>query len=256
MLAKLTPNTQIIGQNLIYFNQISSSNDFAQQLIQDLQAIHGTLIICDYQTLGRGQGQHRWESEAGKNLLCTLILLPKIQIADPFILNKALAVALLETLAPFLDAEQLKIKWPNDLYYNHKKLGGLLVENTFQGQNIKSSVMGFGINTHQIFSHTSLNAVSLSEIATKPFSHKDLIESFLMRFEQLYGLIENKQQQSITQSFDQHLLGYLSDQNFQMQGSIIHATLMGCDEHGRLILQNNLGQQTVYLHGQISQIIP
>ena len=255
MLAKLTPNTQIIGQNLIYFNRIDSSNDFAQRLIQRQQAIHGTLIITDFQTKGRGQGSHIWQSEAKKNLLCSLILLPDTSISDPFILNKALAIAIISTLSKYVDANQLKIKWPNDIYYQQSKLGGLLVENTFQGQGIKSSVMGFGINTHQHFQNTPFKAIALHSIALKPYSHEDIILSFLSAFEQLFHAILQSAFGDINKRFDQLLLGYQTSNTFNIEGQNISATIIGCDEHGRLILENKLGQQTLYLHGQITQNI-
>lgn len=255
MLAKLTPNTQIIGQNLIYFNQIDSSNDFAQRLIQEKKAINGTLIITAYQSKGRGQGQHIWESQAGKNLLCSLILLPESNIQDAFVLNKALAISLVETLQPLIGGNKINIKWPNDLFVGRRKLGGLLVENTFQGQSIKSAVMGFGINTFQSFEDSTINAIQLEAISQEAFSHETIILHWVKTFESYYNNILKGQSKGIHEQFNTLLLGYEQTSTFEINGQSLSATIKGCDEHGRLILESNQGQQNLYLHGQITQVI-
>ena len=92
-----------------------------------------TLVTAEFQTAGRGQAGHVWESEAGSNLLFSLKCHPRgVEAPRQFVLSQAIALAVCETLSGY--AEGFSIKWPNDIYWYDRKVCGMLIENALQGK--------------------------------------------------------------------------------------------------------------------------
>jgi BirA family biotin operon repressor/biotin-[acetyl-CoA-carboxylase] ligase len=104
--------------------------------------------MADFQGQGRGQRGSTWCSEKGKNILASVYLeLDNLSVQNQLTLSKYVAVSIFETLLRL--GLQPKIKWPNDILVNDKKICGILIENQFSGQKIKSSIIGFGLNVNQ-----------------------------------------------------------------------------------------------------------
>ena len=119
------------------------------------------------QTAGRGQAGNSWESEAGKNLLFGLLFHPReVEANRQFILSQAVALSICETLSDY--AEDIRIKWPNDIYWKDRKICGMLIENTLVGRCIENCIIGAGININQqTFCSDAPNPVSLRQITGK-----------------------------------------------------------------------------------------
>lgn len=126
----------------------------------------GTVIMADHQYAGRGQKEMTWYTEPGKNLTFSLLLKPAfLKISDQFSLNMVVSLAVRKALAKRL-GEEVRVKWPNDIYYKNQKLGGMLIENVLAGSTYKSAIIGLGINVNQKqFAEQIANkAVSISQI--------------------------------------------------------------------------------------------
>lgn len=146
---KFHPKTLFIGQNSHYLPSCQSTNDEAADLLARTDPPEGTLIRTDRQTAGRGQRGNVWLAEPGQNLTVSLVLHPRfLAPAEQFWLNMALSVGIADALMPLTDG-LLRLKWPNDLFIENQKLGGILIENTVQGQSLAWSVMGLGLNVNQ-----------------------------------------------------------------------------------------------------------
>src|SRR5690606_17607252 len=110
----------------------------------------GTVIMADDQFAGRGQQESTWISAPGKNLTFSLLLKPGfLTITQQFKLNMVVCNALRNAISTF-SQRNIAFKWPNDLYYDHKKLGGILIENMLAGNTYKASIVGIGINVNQL----------------------------------------------------------------------------------------------------------
>ena len=144
------------GLNIEYHEIIDSTNFRAKKLGLD-GAPHGTLVVADLQTAGRGRMQRSWESKAGDSILMTLLLrpekLPPMQ-ATGIVLIAAIAAA----LACCEEGAEVFIKWPNDLIANGKKLSGMLLEMTLSGEFVDFAVVGVGINVKSF--HTPVGRLS------------------------------------------------------------------------------------------------
>ena len=120
----------------MYIPETHSTSSLLHELY-DENLPHMFTIRTDYQTAGRGQAGNSWESEAGKNLLFSALLRYEgIHATQQWRLSMLVSVALWETLAKYLSPELLTIKWPNDIYFEDKKLVGILIENSLSGQYI------------------------------------------------------------------------------------------------------------------------
>ena len=139
-----------------------------------------TVVWTDHQTAGRGCGINTWESEAGQNLLFSVLCHPKsVDAAHQFLLLEAMALAVKDTLDSCLpQGEELKIKWPNDIYWHDSKLGGTLTECALSGQHTRWCIIGTGLNINQTsFSDALPNPVSLKQIT----GNRQLLEPLLER---------------------------------------------------------------------------
>ncbi len=138
-------------------------------------------IRAGYQTAGRGQAGNGWESEADKNLLCSILLPPRETL---FELNMIVAVAVCRTAQAVLQrsglssvSEAVSIKWPNDIYWQDKKVAGILVENAIIGGEVKYSIAGIGLNVNQTEWHSDApNPVSLRQITGREYDLDELMQ--------------------------------------------------------------------------------
>ncbi len=148
---------------MVFVSETDSTNSYIKQVAADSQG--ETLVVwTDFQTAGRGCGTNSWESEPGKNLTFSILVRPQhIAPRDQFILSMAHAVALKRTLSQYID--DVRVKWPNDIYWRDRKLCGTLIETTLEAQHIKTCIIGTGINVNQqVFRSDAPNPVSLCQI--------------------------------------------------------------------------------------------
>ncbi len=256
MFAKVKPNTQIIGQNIIYFNQVASTNEFALELIKQNLAENGTVVISEFQSRGRGQYGKSWISEPFENLMFSIILKHVTNSSpDPFTINKIITLAMQQQLKSELPQHKVAIKWPNDILVDGKKICGILVENNFSGSTLKHSVIGIGLNVNQHFEHIMhLNATSLSGLKNAETDREALFKNILETIESIYFSYLKDGSESICLDFDKALYGYGNSGAFDIDGQIVMAEVCGCDTQGQLILEIN-GNETHYPHGSIKQYI-
>lgn len=110
----------------------------------------GTVIMADSQFAGRGQQNNTWHAAPGLNLTISVFLRPVfLALNQQFTLNMAVCIGIRNALVP-LAGPEVMIKWPNDVYFRGRKLGGILIENVVSGVAYKSAVVGIGINVNQI----------------------------------------------------------------------------------------------------------
>ena len=129
----------------LHFDSCTSTNDM-------LKKEHGDLLaaVAEEQTAGRGQRGNSWYSEAGRNLLFSVLTEPRgVLASEAFILSQAMALAIARTLEKRLPERGVRIKWPNDIYVAGRKVCGILIENDLQGKRLVRSIIGCGINVNQ-----------------------------------------------------------------------------------------------------------
>jgi BirA family transcriptional regulator, biotin operon repressor / biotin---[acetyl-CoA-carboxylase] ligase len=159
----------IIGSRFIYTENSGSTNTDAAVIIQNGNAVEGTIIHTGFQSAGRGQKGNIWESEKDKNLLFSIILFPgMVQPADQFIISMVISLGIKDFLMTLIP--EVKIKWPNDIFAGNDKIAGILIENSISTDSITSCVAGIGLNVNQDrFSGFIPRAVSLKMLTGRDY---------------------------------------------------------------------------------------
>lgn len=142
---------------------ISSCTSTNSALHRD--ANHGDALMAMEQTAGRGQRGNSWEAEPGRNITLSLMLRPeKLPATRQFEVSEAVALGVTDLLDS-LGIDDVKVKWPNDIYAGDRKICGILIENTLAGSMITRSIAGIGLNVNQtVFRSDAPNPVSLKQI--------------------------------------------------------------------------------------------
>lgn len=128
-----------------HFEQLDSTNNYASTIAKLPETQNGTAITADFQREGRGQRDNSWLAEQGSSFLGTIILKLKIKPEEIFYLSKWAALQVANTLTE-LGIQDVSIKWPNDIFVEGKKLGGILIENSWSEHHLHYSLVGIGIN--------------------------------------------------------------------------------------------------------------
>jgi len=232
-----------VGQNLITIKQVDSTNNFLKNSLSNSKPFpEGTVIMAEGQYAGRGQQQNRWHSEDGKNLTFSILLNPAfLPLSQQFDLTRAVSLGIINALSPLL-GDQLKIKWPNDIYCADGKLGGILIENIVQGGKIKNSVIGIGLNINQDkFPLEVPNAVSLKQILLRDYELKLLLSDICKNIETVYLKLKAGHFDLIRKDYLARLYWLNEQKMFKADGEIFEGIIESVREDGVLILNNGSG---------------
>jgi BirA family biotin operon repressor/biotin-[acetyl-CoA-carboxylase] ligase len=234
-----------VGQNFVSIKEVDSTNNFLKDLVSNSKpVIEGTVIMAENQYAGRGQQQNGWHAEAGKNLTFSLLLKPAfLPLADQFDLTRAVSLGVYDALKPLL-GQNLKIKWPNDIYYADSKLGGMLIENLVQGGQIKHSVIGIGLNINQeIFPAHLTNAISVKQILHQDYDLKALLSDICRHIEAYYLNLKAGNVLFVRNTYLSRLYWLNERKPFKTPGGIFTGIIKNVKDNGLLVVQNNNNQQ-------------
>lgn len=178
---------------IIKLNAIDSTNSFLKELALSSTIENGTVVMTNEQKKGRGQQKNNWISEPHKNLTISVYLTHlDLHIGDQKYLNYAISIAIYNTLAD-LKIKNLAIKWPNDILAVHKKICGILIENTIKGSKIINSIIGIGLNVNQeIFPDWLKNATSIKKCTHKEFDLDALLIKIMQQVKAQIDLLSDK----------------------------------------------------------------
>ncbi len=229
---------------LQFLPECVSTNNYALQLIAE-NATEGTAILTDFQTGGRGQQGSKWESEKGKNLLMSIILRPTwLQASQSFALNMLVANAIVEVMENSYALPAL-VKWPNDIFLGSKKLGGVLIENSIQGEHVRTSIIGLGLNVNQTHFLQAPNAVSLKQVLGVDFEINtlatEIIKHILYRYSQIQVTTNYADEET---RYLNNLFGLNENRQFTAAGKPFEGIIKGVDEWGRLQIATDNGLLT------------
>jgi BirA family transcriptional regulator, biotin operon repressor / biotin---[acetyl-CoA-carboxylase] ligase len=224
-----------IGAQIFRFDQLESTNDTLRDLAEKKTAQHGAIVTAKFQTKGRGQIANIWESDDDKNLLLSLYVTPqKILATEQVYLNLFACLAVFDFVNKEFP-ERTKIKWPNDIYVDDKKVAGILIENNIQGDSVKSSIIGLGININQS-NFLVPNALSFYQISAHEYNLVELlyklVECFNFRLEELSLQLQNKLMGDYLNVM--YRKGFKA--NYRANGLLFEGEIIGIDNVGRLKL--------------------
>lgn len=238
-------HTQFIGQRIIYEATCASTNTTATQCLHKEQLPEGTVFITDHQYQGRGQRGHSWYSEPHQNLTFSVVLYPTFLMASQgFSLNIVTALALRQTLAIYMP-NGLTTKWPNDLYFQDKKLSGVLTENTVEQQTIKASIVGIGLNINQMHFDIA-GPTSLARICGHSFDLQSILAELLTALEQNYVRLQMEGVEQLKVDYLKSMYWIGEVHTFQDATCKFQGEIRGIDALGRLMIELTSGTTKHY----------
>ena len=220
----------------IHLEQIDSTNAYLQRQ-QSEHDIRNWVVSADEQTAGKGMGSNGWESEVGKNLTFSLALdMGFLPAERQFLLSEAVPLGIIEVLNTLLPSEKLSIKWPNDIYFENRKLAGILINSTIKANMMDVSIIGIGLNVNQMkFQDWPTHPISLKMVTGKEYDLKHLLEQIAERI-----LIKVQQLQSTPTSIEKdylkRLFRYRTWADYEVEGKVLRLFMTGIDSFGRLQL--------------------
>lgn len=174
------------GGKLRYFPEIESTNTAAMQAASS-GAEEGTVFLADQQTAGRGRNGHSWHSETANAILVSIILRPRIPLAQVLWLSLMAGLAMHEAISRTCGIS-CDLRWPNDLLIGRKKVCGILTEISADAEQLRFAVVGIGINVNQqsFPQEIAQLATSLQIETGKEWSRTELLISLLNSVESEY----------------------------------------------------------------------
>ena len=229
----------------MYISSTNSTNSLVREMLAKGEWPHTErYLYAGYQTAGRGQTGNSWESEANKNVLCSILLPPNKNL---YFLNIAVSVAIIRLLGG-----QYTIKWPNDIYYNDKKLAGILLENAIVGSEIKYSIAGIGLNVNQTeFVSDAPNPVSLKQITGKEYN----IDQWMKDLFEAINSVLNEHEELVWSEYKTHLYRREGYWPFADQEGRFEAHIEDVLPTGEIVLRDKNGQIHQYGFKQIKYIL-
>ena len=228
----------------MYIKTTHSTSTLLKELLAKGEWPEGeSFLYAGYQTAGRGQTGNSWESEEGKNLLCSILLPPDKNL---YFLNIAVGVALLRVIG-----EAFTIKWPNDIYYGDKKIAGILIENAIIGNEIKYSIAGIGLNVNQTEFHSDApNPVSLKQIYGTEFD----IDQLMNRVLEAVHKVLNEPEEEVWAYYKSHLYRREGFWPFEDQNGTFEACIENVLPTGEIVLRDQQGKERKYHFKQVKYI--
>jgi BirA family transcriptional regulator, biotin operon repressor / biotin---[acetyl-CoA-carboxylase] ligase len=258
--------TKPLGLPFIELQSVDSTNNYARQQIHAGLAQHRLAIFAYEQVAGKGQRGKVWATEKGSNIILSLVVKPQpLQLTQQFQLSACAAVAVQEFFMKYA-GDETKIKWPNDLYWQDRKAGGLLIESVVRSQesgvesqqvavgNWQWAIIGLGININQTsFSGDLPNPVSLKQITGKNFDPLPLAK-------ELCGILDKRFTELIEDGFENiytyyltHLYKREATVKLKKGAKVFEATIAGVSPTGKLITHHAIEEEFDY--GEVEWVI-
>jgi BirA family transcriptional regulator, biotin operon repressor / biotin---[acetyl-CoA-carboxylase] ligase len=234
--------TLFIGKNLLFLHEVESTNTYAMNLLRNVNGIEGTVIYTDNQTQGKGQRGTVWSSSSGQNITTSIVLKPLfLGSDDAFLLSKISALAVYDVMTEMLPVGQydIKIKWPNDILVNQKKVAGILIENNYVHSHIQYAVIGIGLNVNQtIFDDFMRAATSLKVLANKEFDRAFVLERLCVYLEKWYFKLKAHKHFEIDECYLGCLFGFNEWLCFEDADKVsFKGKVRGVAKSGKLMLE-------------------
>ena len=236
------------------FKTLESTNAYLQNLLNEGVDIVDNIVVTDFQTSGKGQGKNVWQSEDGKNLLFSIALdMSFLKAENQFLLTQMISVAMINVLKKYLPEESLFIKWPNDIYFNSKKIAGILIKNEIKGMMMGTSIIGIGLNVNQTsFDKNLPNPISMKMITGNDFNLETILNDICLELRAIsqQSIVNGQQsmvnsQWSTVNGYIKHLYRYQQWASYEHEGVVKEMMIIGYDQFGRLILKEKNDREVV-----------
>lgn len=235
-------------------DSVGSTNNYAMAELHAGMASHGMAWLAKEQNAGKGQRGKKWLTRPGENITMSIVVEPPAFLSSQsFLFNMVISNACFEFLNHYCQND-VKIKWPNDLYIRDRKAGGILIENIYRGSLWKWAVVGIGVNINQTdFPDQAGNATSLKLAAGSDFDTIALAKELYQAVLHAVVGIKRSTLPEIVSTYNQYL--YMLDEKVRLrkENIVFDTTVRGVNEHGQLCTEDGISRQ--FNFGEIEWIL-
>ncbi len=247
-----TLETAWAGKTCLCFDTLDSTNDYGK-ILSEKQKVHGTLIVADTQTAGKGRRGRAWQSPKGSSVSMSLCLEPKLPTERAAGLTLVMALSVASAIEE-MTGEKAMIKWPNDIVLNGKKICGILTE-MFLREKDYVVIIGVGINVNILEFPPEIRniATSLCLECGEKISREDLMKATMKHFESFYEKYEVSGDFSILKGqYEKRLVNRNSQVRVLDPKEPFEGIAKGIDELGNLLVLCEDGQLKSVCSGEVS----
>lgn len=229
------------SSKILVLAKVDSTNNYAMALIQNAEATNGNAVFALEQTQGKGRRGKAWKSNKGDNIILSITAqMQWLPISRQFELSVASALGCHDFVSKYIPL-QTRIKWPNDIFINDSKAGGILIENIIKGTLWQWSVIGIGININQVaFEEFDLSPISLKQITGYDYNVLEIAEELhtfiLKRLNELKAGNFSK----MLEEYNFKLYGRGRLAKFKKQNIVFETKIIGVSDKGQLITRDAL----------------
>lgn len=242
--------------NFIYLDTVDSTNIYCKKLGES-EFTKDIVVVSEAQTNGKGTKGRSWSSPKGKGLWFSILLKPSIDLKDINFLTILTSTTLYNTLLDF--GINPKIKWPNDIYLNSKKLCGILTESKIFNNKVEYIIIGIGINVNleltDFDDELQKTATSLLISTGKLFNRENILDKFLYNFYKSYTEFVNANKSDILKIYKNNSLILNKEVNLEYKNSIRKVTPIDILEDGSLLIKNSNNETEKIITGEVSIIL-
>ncbi|HUU40904.1 MAG TPA: biotin--[acetyl-CoA-carboxylase] ligase [Desulfatiglandales bacterium] len=247
----------LFSRHVYCFFSIESTNVYAKELAKS-GAAEGSLVIAERQTRGQGRMGRPWHSPSCSNLLFSIIFRPPFSIDRAFSLTMIAALAVVDAINKITGLSAL-IKWPNDVFFNNKKVAGILTEFSAKRKNIEYVVVGIGLNVNwDISNEPELKHVATSLIneTGRPVSRLDLLATIFEFLEEYYELLLKGQEELVYKRWNDFSMVIGKEALINSTGKRIKAKVKRIDRNGALVIEDETGKESSVVCGDLEVLFP
>lgn len=233
--------------NIIKLSAIDSTNSYLKQLVKEGMASDALIITTDNQTFGRGQQGASWQFQAGKSLAFSLLKrFEALPIHSQFTIAMATSLGVQKGLQK-LGIPEVKIKWPNDILSDGKKLCGILIENIVKGDTIKESIVGIGLNVNETDFIDLPNATSLKLSSGVQFNLDEVLREVSKAILKELDALKTVDGAKLKSVYESQLFRKNEISQFQdVAGNQFNGTIVGVTESGQLRIKTEENNEQLY----------
>jgi len=247
-----TPFKGSIGTPFIELQSVDSTNNYALTQVHAGLAPHGAAFFAHEQSAGKGQRGRVWKSEKDGSILTSIVFDPRpLSLSNQFQLNACIALSTCQFLEKHA-GDETRIKWPNDLYWQDRKAGGILIENIIGGITAKGkpgngwqwAIAGIGINIKQgKFPEGLSNPVSLKQITGKEFDPVKLAKELYDQIDKNWKILLKEGFENIYASYLDRLYKKDRSVKFKKGSRVFEATIKKVSTEGFLVVQHAMEEE-------------
>ena len=221
--------------NIIKLDAIDSTNSYLKKIILNKDVSDSTIVTAKFQTKGKGQLGTNWQSEDSKNLIFSIYKKDLgIKVKDQFIISIIISLALIKTLKKN-NLPNLRIKWPNDIMSENKKICGILIENIVKEKHIKHAVIGIGLNVNQTIFDNLPNASSIKKITGNTHNKDEILKELANNINRSFEMIYSSSSEIIFKKYEELLYRINKPSTFKnLKGENFTGFIKGVNKLGKL----------------------